>query len=136
MDWIRKEKNRFQEVGMLREFNQAYRLITANAEGKPFMEKYHYRQSLAPRDIVARAIDAEMKRTGEKCVYLDVSHRPPDFERRLEVTLEDAPGAAMARAALDHREIGFGNELQHLGRLLAHVLGAGMAGDVDRHPAR
>ncbi len=47
--------------------------ILRNREGKPFMEGVHPLKSLAPRDIVARAIDAEMKRTGEPCVYLDMT---------------------------------------------------------------
>ena len=42
--------------------------ILKDAKGEPFMDRYHPLASLAPRDIVARAIDAEMKRTGEKCV--------------------------------------------------------------------
>ncbi len=50
-----------------------------NAAGEPFMERYDQRADLAPRDIVTRAIMAELLRTDEDCVYLDTSkgmHRP------------------------------------------------------------
>jgi L-aspartate oxidase len=51
------------------------------ADGTRFMPRFDERAELAPRDVVARAIDHEMKRLGTDCVYLDISHKSADFVR-------------------------------------------------------
>ncbi|NOQ76507.1 MAG: L-aspartate oxidase, partial [Methylococcaceae bacterium] len=51
-------------------------------DGSAFMQHYHPKLELAPRDIVARAIDNEIKKHGIECVYLDISHQPADFIRQ------------------------------------------------------
>jgi L-aspartate oxidase len=48
-------------------------------DGQRFMHRFHDLGELAPRDVVARAIDHEMKRLGCDCLYLDISHKPPVF---------------------------------------------------------
>ena len=53
------------------------RLLLPN--GERFMPRFDERAELAPRDIVARAIDHEMKRLGSECLYLDISHRPAEL---------------------------------------------------------
>ncbi|SEK72894.1 L-aspartate oxidase [Colwellia chukchiensis] len=53
--------------------------ILRRPDGSRFMPKFDERAELAPRDIVARAIDFEMKRLGADCMYLDISHKSSDF---------------------------------------------------------
>lgn len=50
-----------------------------NSQGKEFTLEYDPRGSLAPRDIIARSIDHEIKKTGASCVHLDVTHKPKGF---------------------------------------------------------
>jgi L-aspartate oxidase len=53
--------------------------ILLSSKGDRFMEKYHPLKDLAFRDIVARSIYLELKKSGDECVYLDISHKSPDF---------------------------------------------------------
>ncbi|GAA4897250.1 L-aspartate oxidase [Ferrimonas pelagia] len=53
--------------------------VLRRPDGSRFMPEIHDRAELAPRDVVARAIDYEMKRLGADCMYLDISHKPADF---------------------------------------------------------
>jgi len=62
---------------LISEALRGYGAILRDVKGKEFMDKYHSMKSLAPRDVVARAIDNEMKISGEPCVYLDIRHADP-----------------------------------------------------------
>jgi L-aspartate oxidase len=53
--------------------------ILRSLDGTAFMPRYHEMKDLAPRDVVSRAIDAEMKRSGDDCVLLDMTHLQPSF---------------------------------------------------------
>jgi L-aspartate oxidase len=61
---------------LISEALRGYGAVLRNFRGEEFMGRYHHQKSLAPRDIVARAIDNEMKVSGKPCVFLDIRHAP------------------------------------------------------------
>ena len=67
---------------LITEAMRGYGAVLKDHEGNEFMHKYDPRLSLAPRDIVARAIDSEMKQAGTDHVYLDVTHKDPEETKK------------------------------------------------------
>ncbi len=87
MEFIQFHPTAFYHPGdrpafLITEAMRGYGAVLRNIKGEEFMHKYDPRLSLAPRDIVARAIDSEMKQSGSDHVYLDVTHKDAEETKR------------------------------------------------------
>ena len=76
--------------------------ILRNGSGEPFMQRYDERRDLAPRDVVARAIDSEMKHSGSAHMWLDITHKDEATLRERFPSIFDACLARGINMARDH----------------------------------
>jgi L-aspartate oxidase len=89
---------------LISEAVRGFGAILIDRSGNAFMKEYHNKGELAPRDVVARAIDSEMKKSGEHCVYLDLRNKNADaiksrfpiiyskcIELKIDITSEPIP---------------------------------------------
>jgi L-aspartate oxidase len=67
---------------LISEALRGFGAVLKDKNGKEFMDAYHPLKSLAPRDVVARAIDNEMKKSGDPCEFLDIRHKPAESVKK------------------------------------------------------